>query len=137
MRRRFRRANETPRAVELAEYKRGNTLDTGVTHMSGPSVDVARRVEDAPRSVPESAYAWTRLWAALVLSAIGGVGMWSVIVALPAVQAEFGVARSAASLPYTMTMICFGFGGILLGRLSDRFGIFVPVAGGAITLALG
>src|ERR1043166_5951413 len=88
-------------------------------------------------SAPESAYAWARLFAALLLSAIGGVGMWSVIVVLPAVQAEFGVARSAAALPYTATMICFGLGGILMGRLSDRFGIFVPVAGGAITLGLG
>src|SRR5882724_10780539 len=105
--------------------------------MSGPAVDTGNRVEDASRSVPESAYAWIRLCAALVLSAIGGVGMWSVIVVLPAVQAEFGVARSAASLPYTMTMICFGFGGILMGRLSDRFGIIVPVAGGAIALGIG
>ena len=87
--------------------------------------------------MPESAYAWTRLFAALLLAAIGGVGMWSVIVALPAVQAEFGVARSAASLPYTMTMICFGFGGIVMGRLSDRFGIIVPVTSGAFILALG
>jgi len=63
--------------------------------------------------------------------------MWSVIVALPAVQAEFGVARSAASLPYTMTMICFGLGGIAMGRLSDRFGIFFPVTVGAIVLGLG
>jgi MFS family permease len=94
-------------------------------------------VRDTSREVPESAYAWTRLFAALTLSAIGGVGMWSVIVALPAVQAEFGVARSAASLPYTLTMICFGFGGILMGRLSDRLGIIVPVVGGAIGLALG
>jgi MFS family permease len=86
---------------------------------------------------PESVYAWTRLWAALALSAIGGIGMWSVIVALPAVQTEFGVARSAASLPYTMTMICSGLGGILMGRLSDRFGIIVPVVGGAITLGIG
>ena len=85
----------------------------------------------------ESAYAWTRLFAALVLSGIGGVGMWSVIVALPAVQAEFGVARSAASLPYTMTMICFGLGGIFMGRLSDRLGIIVPVTGGALVLGLG
>jgi MFS family permease len=74
---------------------------------------------------------------ALVLSGIGNVGMWSVIVALPAVQAEFGVARSAAALPYTMTMICFGFGSILMGRLSDRFGIIIPVAGGAVTLGIG
>jgi MFS family permease len=63
--------------------------------------------------------------------------MWSVIVVLPAVQAEFGVARSAASLPYTMTMICSGLGGILMGRLSDRFGIVVPVVGGAVTLGIG
>jgi MFS family permease len=91
----------------------------------------------ASRGAPESAYAWTRLFVALMLSAIGGVGMWSVIVALPAVQAEFGVARSAASLPYTVTMICFGLGGIAMGRLSDRLGIFFPVTGGALMLGLG
>jgi len=96
--------------------------------MSQPARDVGSSVE--------SAYAWARLFAALLLSAIGGVGMWSVIVALPAVQAEFGVARSAAALPYTVTMIAFGFGGILMGRLSDRFGIIVPVTGGTIALGL-
>ena len=102
-----------------------------------PANDVGSWPSRASRSQPESAYAWNRLSAALLLSAIGGIGMWSVIVALPAVQAEFGVARSAASLPYTMTMICFGFGGILMGRLSDRFGIMVPVVGGAVCLGAG
>jgi MFS family permease len=34
-------------------------------------------------------------------------------------------------------MICFGFGGIAMGRLSDRFGILVPVLGGALALGLG
>jgi MFS family permease len=87
--------------------------------------------------IQDSGYAWTRLCAALALSAVGGVGMWSVIVALPAVQADFGVARSAASLPYTVTMISFGLGGIVMGRLSDRFGIFLPAAGGAVLLAAG
>jgi MFS family permease len=101
--------------------------------MREPARDTAR----AQESARESAYAWRRLGAALVLSAVGGVGMWSVIVALPAVQAEFAVARSAASLPYTVTMICFGFGGIVMGRLSDRIGIFLPVAGGAAGLGLG
>jgi MFS family permease len=102
-----------------------------------PDSAIASPMDHPARGVPESAYAWTRLFAALLLSAIGGVGMWSVIVALPAVQAEFGVARSAAALPYTMTMICFGFGGIVMGRLSDRFGIIGPVIGGATSLALG
>jgi MFS family permease len=96
-----------------------------------------RQVVSSDTAGRESAYAWIRLFAALVLSGIGGVGLWSVIVALPAVQAEFGVARSAASLPYTMTMIGFGLGGILMGRLSDRLGIIFPIMGGAIVLGLG
>jgi MFS family permease len=96
-----------------------------------------RLPDDPARAAPESAYAWARLCAALALSGVGGVGMWSVIVALPAVQAEFGVARSAASLPYTVTMVAFGLGGILMGRLSDRLGISVPATGGAVGLALG
>src|SRR5438445_7871657 len=85
----------------------------------------------------ESADAWLRLVVTLTLSTIGGVGMWSVVVALPAVQSEFGVARGAASLPYTLTMLGFGFASILMGRLADRFGIMVPVIAGTIALALG
>ncbi|MEX0958878.1 MAG: MFS transporter [Burkholderiales bacterium] len=85
----------------------------------------------------ESAYAWMRLVFALTMSTIGGVGMWSVVVALPAVQAEFGVARADASLPYTMTMIGFGIGGILMGRLTDRVGIMLPVILGTIALSIG
>jgi len=63
--------------------------------------------------------------------------MWSVVVALPAVQAEFGVARGGASLPFTLTTIGFGVGGVAMGRLSDRFGIVVPVMLGAVALGLG
>jgi MFS family permease len=85
----------------------------------------------------ESRYAWMRLIVSLALSTIGGVGMWSVVVALPAVQAEFGVARGDASLPYTLTMIGFGMASILMGRLADRFGIMVPVIAGTISLVLG
>src|SRR5436305_4179593 len=85
----------------------------------------------------ESGDAWIRLIVSLVLSTIGGVGMWAVVVALPAVQTEFGVARGAASLPYTLTMVSFGLCSIVMGRLSDRFGIIVPIVVGAIALGLG
>jgi MFS family permease len=91
----------------------------------------------AARTRAESGYAWTRLVAAVLLSTLGGVGMWSVVVALPAVQAEFGVARADASLPYTLTMICFGLGGMLMGRLSDRFGVIAAVVAGALCLGVG
>ena len=85
----------------------------------------------------ESTYAWVRLGVTLLLSTVGGVGMWAVVVALPAVQADFGVARADASLPYTLTMLAFGAAGIVMGRLSDRYGIMIPVALGAILLGAG
>ena len=56
-----------------------------------------------------------RLAVALVLGTIGSVGMWSFVVALPAVQADFGIARGEASLPFTLTMFGFGIGGIVMG----------------------
>lgn len=92
---------------------------------------------DPARSVPESPYAWCRLVASLLLSTIGGVGMWSVVVVLPAVQAEFGVDRADASLPYTLAMIGFVFGGVLMGWAADRFGIVPPVVFGIVALSLG
>jgi MFS family permease len=92
---------------------------------------------DAAAARPDSVYAWWRLAAALALSTMGGIGLWSAIVALPAIQAEFGVDRADASLPYTATMVGFALGGVLMGRLADRFGIVVPVVLGALTLGIG
>ena len=86
---------------------------------------------------PDSPAAWRRLAAATVLGTVGGVGMWSVPVTLPAVQAEFGIARGDASLPYTLTMLGFAFGGVMLGRMVDRFGIMLPVIAGALLMGLG
>jgi MFS family permease len=90
-----------------------------------------------PATEIESRYAWTRLWVALALGTIGSVGMWSFVVALPAVQADFGVARGDASLPFTLTMIGFGGGGIVMGRLADRYGIVIPCLAGAVAIAAG
>jgi MFS family permease len=88
-------------------------------------------------SAAESPYAWLRLAVELLIGTIGGIGMWSVVVALPAVQAEFRIDRANASLPFTLAMIGFAFGGALMGRLVDRFGIVVIVICGAVTLGVG
>jgi MFS family permease len=85
----------------------------------------------------DSSYAWIRLFVALVLGTIGSVGMWSYVVALPPVQADFGILRNEASLPYTMGMIGFAFGGVALGRLADRYGILAPALLGTVLLAAG
>ena len=111
---------------------------TDTRKTAGQATGAAAGIADrAAQGEVESAQAWVRLAVTLILSTIGGVGMWSVVVALPTVQAEFGVARGAASLPYTMTMICFGLSGIVLGRMSDRYGVMLPVALGSVALALG
>ncbi|HTO46514.1 MAG TPA: MFS transporter [Burkholderiales bacterium] len=89
------------------------------------------------QSEADSAYAWVRLAAALAISTVGGVGLWSVVVVLPTVQAEFGVARGDASLPYTLTLLGLCVGGLLMGRLADRFGVVVPVVIGALALGIG
>src|SRR5688572_2741803 len=91
----------------------------------------------ADMSGVDSAYAWIRLCVALVVGTIGSVGMWSYVVALPPVQADFGILRNAASLPYTMAMIGFAFGGVFMGRLADRHGIVVPAILGTVLLGVG
>jgi MFS family permease len=90
-----------------------------------------------PADAVESPQAWLRLVVALAFATIGGVGVWSFIVSLPAVQADFGVVRADASLPYTCLMIGFALGGVLTGRLADRFGIVVPLLLGALALSVG
>ena len=90
----------------------------------------------APQVI-DSPSAWLRLGVAVALSTIGGVGMWSIMVALPAIQAEFGVSRAEASLPFTMVMFGFAGGGVLMGRLADRFGIAVPSSVGTLMLSIG
>ena len=86
---------------------------------------------------PDSRYSWVRLAISLALSTIGGIGLWSAVVVLPTIQAEFAIDRAGASLPYTVTTIGFAIGGLLMGRLADRFGITVPLFAGAIALGAG
>ena len=85
----------------------------------------------------DSTYAWIRLFVALVLGTIGSVGMWSYVVALPPVQADFAILRNEASTPYTAAMIGFAFGGIVMGRLLDRFGILIPAIIGTVLTIVG
>ena len=88
-------------------------------------------------SAVDSTYAWIRLAIATVLGTIGSVGMWSFVVALPSVQADFAILRNEASLPYTLAMIGFAFGGVALGKLADRYGIVFPAICGTLLLGFG
>jgi len=88
-------------------------------------------------SEAESAYAWARLFASVAVGTVGSVGLWSYVVALPAVQADFSVARADASMPYTFTMAGFGVGAVLLGKVVDRFSLLTAVVFGALLIGMG
>ncbi|MDO9524260.1 MAG: MFS transporter [Gemmobacter sp.] len=87
--------------------------------------------------VLDSRYSWVRLGITLAIATVGNVGMWSIIVIMPAVQAEFGVARADASLPYTLTMIGFALGNLLIGRAVDRYGVTYALIGAAAAISAG
>jgi MFS family permease len=87
--------------------------------------------------VQDSAYAWRRLTVSLALSTLSGIGLWAPVVVLPSIQAEFGVDRAGASVPYTAMMVGFAAGGVLMGRIADRVGIMAPMVAGALALGVG
>ena len=91
----------------------------------------------ADRYAPDGTYAFTRLALSLMIATLIGVGMWAVIVVMPPAQQDFGVDRSAAALPYTLMMCSLAFSTIALGRVTDRFGIVLPLTISAVTLGLG
>src|SRR4051794_39428514 len=92
---------------------------------------------DSDMFVPDLRRAWTRLAVAVLIGSLGSVGMWSVVVALPAVQTEFAASRGTASLAFTLVMLGFGSGGVLTGKITDRYGIVTAIGLGIGILGLG
>ena len=89
-----------------------------------------------PGAAP-SIYPLVRLVTSLVLVTMGGAAMYAVIVVLKPVSFEFEVGRGVASLPYMMFMITGGVGGVVMGRLADRFGVMMPALIGCVGLPAG
>jgi MFS family permease len=69
-----------------------------------------------------------RLALTLAIASVGAVGMWAIVVVLPVVQADFAATRGAVSLATTMIFMGFGSGGVVTGRITDRFGIVPAMA---------
>ncbi|MVO16737.1 CynX/NimT family MFS transporter [Parasedimentitalea huanghaiensis] len=87
--------------------------------------------------IHDSRYSWLRLLVTLAIATVANVGMWAVIVILPAVEVEFGAGRAEASMPYTLTMVGFALGNLIIGRLVDRVGVTLALNGAALVIAAG
>lgn len=98
---------------------------------------MSRYDSPADSSLIDSRYAAFRLLIALAVATLGNAGMYVLSVVLPEIQREFGVGRADASLPYTLTMVGFGIGGIACGRWADRFGLSRVIQLGALGLLAG
>ncbi len=89
-----------------------------------------------PSLIDSRTAAW-RLLTTLGLVVLGNSSMYVVSVVLPAVQAEFGIGRADASLPYTLMMICLGIGGLWTGKMADRHGLTPILLLGAVAVCAG
>ncbi|WP_120635221.1 CynX/NimT family MFS transporter [Ruegeria sp. EL01] len=86
--------------------------------------------------IHDSRYSWLRLLITLAIAAVANVGMWAVIVVMPAVETQFGAGRAEASMPYTLAMIGFALGNMWLGQLVDRLGVTKALIGASILSAI-
>ena len=62
--------------------------------------------------------------------------MWAVITIMPALETDFETARSVTSLPFTLNMIGFAVGNLVIGRIIDRFGVIISVIAAAMASAI-
>ncbi|MBO9412753.1 MULTISPECIES: MFS transporter [unclassified Ruegeria] len=83
-------------------------------------------------AIHDSRYSWLRLTITLAIAMVANVGMWAVIVVMPAIETQFDAGRAEASLPYVLTMIGFALGNMWLGQLVDRLGVTKALIGAAV-----
>lgn len=102
-----------------------------------PALAMHSTNQPANSSLIDSRYAAWRLFVVLLIATMGNSGMYVLSVVMPQIQSEFGISRADASLPYTLTMIGFGLGGIFCGRWADRFGIARVIQLGAAGVLVG
>ena len=88
-------------------------------------------------SPPSNVYPVVRLCASLLLMTIASSSMYGAVLVVQPAAAEFDTGRGAGSMPYTLFMIGFGLGGIVMGRLCDRLGILVPALLASLCLPTG
>ena len=73
----------------------------------------------------------------LAIMTVAMSGMYASVMVLEPATREFDIGRGAGALPYTMYMVGFGLGNIILGKWADRTGIAALALLAAFSLPAG
>ena len=77
------------------------------------------------------------LVASVLTLLVGSGAMFLVVVALKPIAAEFSWPRAVPSLAFSLQFLGAGFGGFVMGRVLDRYGMGPPALVAAITIPCG
>jgi len=98
------------------------------------------RPESAPGAGPrsiETRTSWVVASISLMLLALSFGGLWITAVGLKAVAEDMGGVRSIPSLAMSLAWLGSGAGGLLMGRIAERYGIRWSVISGSSMMAVG
>jgi MFS family permease len=92
-----------------------------------------------PQSPPsiETKESWRVATAALITTLMAFGSAWIAAVALKDIAAEVDGVRTVPSLAIALAWLCSGAGGIVMGRMANRFSTRLVVICGTIMIALG
>lgn len=85
----------------------------------------------------ESGYGWVVAIISTLMIAIAFGSSYLVVVGLKPIAADFGWPRQIPSAAYGLALLGAGFGGILAGFWSDRWGMGAPSTIGAVAIGAG
>jgi MFS family permease len=85
----------------------------------------------------ETPRSWTVATVSLIVMAVAFGAPWIAVVGLKDIAAEVNGVRSIPAFAGALVWLGSGLGGILMGRVAERFGVRSTIIGGAVMIAVG